>query len=385
MRLQQIFREIIDTLAAAIESRIVAAWKDPELRTDARKLEVGDVVQIDIGGAFREAVVSRATVGPQPGSTIMVIPKDPKGVFRTTGTEYYREPHEVLTTGRVVSPLEKAELEARAEKDRALARRENERDKRDPEERESSRIENEQRWREARAREAKGREARWKQLTAGRTPEPPRDLEDRLRALHADIGHLVAPHRLSGQITVVAEAVDTRTAGQLAAATQLADTAAPSLSLISLRATPGVATAIQKFRSDNLGRITSLVSDQISELRGLLEEAETGSWRVEELRERIRERLDVTRSKADFLARDQTLKLNGQITRARQTQAGITHYTWSTSGDERVREEHEDLDGTIQAWDDPPVTNADGDTNHPGEDYQCRCVAIPIVPDLDTE
>jgi SPP1 gp7 family putative phage head morphogenesis protein len=66
----------------------------------------------------------------------------------------------------------------------------------------------------------------------------------------------------------------------------------------------------------------------------------------------------------------------------RQTQAGISEYEWSTSGDERVRSSHDELDGTRQSWDDPPVTNDDGDTNHPGEDYQCRCVAIPVLPDI---
>ena len=36
-------------------------------------------------------------------------------------------------------------------------------------------------------------------------------------------------------------------------------------------------------------------------------------------------------------------------------------------------------------WDDPPVTNDDGDTNAPGEDYRCRCVAIPQIAELDQE
>lgn len=46
---------------------------------------------------------------------------------------------------------------------------------------------------------------------------------------------------------------------------------------------------------------------------------------------------------------------------------------------------HQELDGTEQSWDDPPVTNEDGDRNHPGEDYQCRCVAYPILDELDGE
>jgi hypothetical protein len=50
-----------------------------------------------------------------------------------------------------------------------------------------------------------------------------------------------------------------------------------------------------------------------------------------------------------------------------------------------VRERHAELDGERFRWDDPPVTNEDGDENHPGEDYQCRCTAYPVLPELGDE
>lgn len=141
---------------------------------------------------------------------------------------------------------------------------------------------------------------------------------------------------------------------------------------------------IERFRKKNVDLITSLVDGELEEITAILDVGFKKGTRVEDLRKQIRERFDVTRSKADLLATDQVLKLNGQITKTRQTQAGIVSYTWSTSGDERVRDMHAELDGTVQQWSDPPVTNDDGDTNHPGEDYRCRCVAIPILPPLDT-
>jgi SPP1 gp7 family putative phage head morphogenesis protein len=103
--------------------------------------------------------------------------------------------------------------------------------------------------------------------------------------------------------------------------------------------------------------------------------------RVEEVRERIQERLGVVRSRAELIARDQTLKLYGQIQEARQTAAGIEEYTWSTSDDERVRSRHEELEGTTQRWDSPPIVDRKtGRRAHPGNDFQCRCAAIPILP-----
>ena len=52
-----------------------------------------------------------------------------------------------------------------------------------------------------------------------------------------------------------------------------------------------------------------------------------------------------------------------------------THYIWRTQGDGKVRASHAANDGKIFAWDDPPPTG------HPGEDYGCRCIAEPYVPE----
>ncbi len=87
---------------------------------------------------------------------------------------------------------------------------------------------------------------------------------------------------------------------------------------------------------------------------------------------------------AKFVARDQMAKLNAEITQKAQQDAGITRYEWSTSDDSRVRKSHAALDGKIFSWDDPPVVDEKtGRRCHPGQDYQCRCVALPIF-DEDT-
>ena len=100
--------------------------------------------------------------------------------------------------------------------------------------------------------------------------------------------------------------------------------------------------------------------------------------RVEVLRMALEERFEVSKSRASLIARDQVLKLNGQVAQSRQTMAGIAAYRWSTSRDERVRDSHRDLDKTVHKWSEPPEV-APGRFCHPGMDYQCRCVSIPIV------
>jgi SPP1 gp7 family putative phage head morphogenesis protein len=137
---------------------------------------------------------------------------------------------------------------------------------------------------------------------------------------------------------------------------------------------------IAGWRRDNIALITSLVDQELGTIQNLLADGE--GRRVESLANDIEERLRVTRSKAELLARDQVLKLNAKITGERQKAAGVEQYIWTTSGDERVRSRHADLEGETFRWDDPPVTNEDGDRNHPGEDYQCRCTAYPVLPEL---
>lgn len=159
---------------------------------------------------------------------------------------------------------------------------------------------------------------------------------------------------------------------------------------IGLRQTHGV--VIDQFRSSNVDRITSLRAEQIEKVRALLEEGETSGWTGNELRNRLSKDLDIATNRAELIARDQTLKLAGQLTQARQTESGIRQYIWRTAGDERVRGTpggkwprgmHYELDGTLQNWSDPPETNENGDRNHPGQDFQCRCTPEPVLPDID--
>lgn len=136
---------------------------------------------------------------------------------------------------------------------------------------------------------------------------------------------------------------------------------------------------LAEFRSANIARITSIAEDQLSDVEATLAEAEEKGWHVDALASALQDRFDVTDSKANFIARDQILKLNGEITETRQVASGITRYIWTTSGDERVRPIHAELDGTEHAWSDPPETTDDGDLNNPGGDFQCRCIAYPVI------
>lgn len=108
--------------------------------------------------------------------------------------------------------------------------------------------------------------------------------------------------------------------------------------------------------------------------------------RVEDIQKQLQEQFGIEERRAQLIARDQTLKLAGQLQEQRQTQAGIRRYVWTTSDDERVRPDHAALDGTVQEWDAPPVIDSrTGRRGHPGSDFQCRCNSDPILDEPAAE
>ena len=127
---------------------------------------------------------------------------------------------------------------------------------------------------------------------------------------------------------------------------------------------------------ENVRLINSIPRRLQGELQeSFLAEFRTGAFDRQALEKMLRERYSVAGYRVRFLSRDQTNKSIGAFTHIRQTQLGITHYRWSASDDERVRPTHQANDRDVFAWNDPPAL-----TGAPGHDYNCRCVAVAIVP-----
>ena len=136
--------------------------------------------------------------------------------------------------------------------------------------------------------------------------------------------------------------------------------------------------ALRAATMDNIDLIKSVPEQYFEKLGDAVGKNMERGMRFEDLAKEIERIGDVTESRAKLIARDQTSKMNGAFNQARQTSLGIDKYQWQTSGDERVRPEHDANDGEIFRWDSPPATG------HPGHDVNCRCVAIPYF-DLDKE
>lgn len=137
------------------------------------------------------------------------------------------------------------------------------------------------------------------------------------------------------------------------------------------------AEQLQKWVDENVSLIKTIPEDTLDKMKDIVYDGFTNGKTTTRIVKEIQKAYGVSRRRAELIARDQTAKLNGQIQRAQQIDAGITEYIWSTTGDERVRKSHQELNGKKFSWDDPPE-NSDGRKCHPGQDYQCRCIGRPV-------
>lgn len=205
----------------------------------------------------------------------------------------------------------------------------------------------------------------------------PRFVSAKLEAIDVHLLEIFNEAEIDAALEIIGRRVATHNAAQLQRV----------IGIVIRDADPGVAAMVDGFRAINVSRIKSLAGEELVEITQILEASSANGVRVGTLSKQLQERFGVTRSKGNLLARDQTLSLNAQITRVRQTNLGIESYVWTTAGDDRVRDgsegdtDHASLDGQTFRWDTPPDVG-DGRHLHPGEDYQCRCTAFPVLPEL---
>lgn len=146
---------------------------------------------------------------------------------------------------------------------------------------------------------------------------------------------------------------------------------------------PAPSDRIAAWTRENVALIKTIDARYFDSVERVIVEAHRAGTSTREVTAAIRSRYGVAQSDAKRIATDQIAKLNGEITKDRQTAIGIREYQWSSSRDERVRPDHARLERTTHRWDDPPITNRRTEArNHPGGDIRCRCVAVPILPDV---
>lgn len=135
---------------------------------------------------------------------------------------------------------------------------------------------------------------------------------------------------------------------------------------------PKVMARITSFTVDNVALIKSIPANYLDQVERLVISSVHTGRMIEDITADVWERYGVAESRARLIARDQVGKLNGALTKVRHEAVGVTRYVWQTAGDSRVRDTHAPRDGKTFTYGDPP------EGGEPGQDFQCRCTAIPI-------
>ena len=137
-----------------------------------------------------------------------------------------------------------------------------------------------------------------------------------------------------------------------------------------------IGPVFDQLQASQVDLITSLPREASMKVHEWVRDGLAKGQRYPDIVKRIKSELPpVVEFRAVCIARTESARARSNFTEARAKAVGSTHYVWHTVGDGAVRESHAALDGTIQAWDSPPITDKGKggvpERAHPGCIWNC--------------
>lgn len=154
----------------------------------------------------------------------------------------------------------------------------------------------------------------------------------------------------------------------------------------ALRSAP-VAPVMEQMVREQVELISSLTDDAAERVGKLVIEGSTLGERADAIRAEILNTGQVTRSRAQLIARTEVARTSSKLTQARALSVGSNQYIWRTAQDRDVRWGHRLMSGKVIRWDTPPPVNEGTREkphimhHHAGEIWNCRCYPEPIIPE----
>ena len=252
-----------------------------------------------------------------------------------------------------------------------------------------------------------GRSKIWKGFPSPQVSAVATIANDKAKSLNEKISNLIdgIPDRIAAAIDSLKYSIDT----PLFAINKQADKDIQSLG-ISIDVTPELSERIKKEYTNNQNiNIKNWTPEETERLREMIQKNVLSGYNRGELIELISSEYEVSMNKARFLARNETSLLMSSVRNERYIDAGINWYKWSNSGDIKVvgnpgglypkgtkgHGDHWIMQGKICKLNDPTVyadnleeakkgiwkskVSIGADNYHPGQAYNDRCVAIPII------
>ena len=128
--------------------------------------------------------------------------------------------------------------------------------------------------------------------------------------------------------------------------------------------------------------IKNFENERIPQMRSKVQELALKGYRLDAVSEMLQKEYGIAQRKAKFLAQNETSIMLAEFKRSTYKKMGFLKFRWSTIMDGKERERHKELNGKIFYYDDPPyIDELKTKKGLPGEDYNCRCQAIPIMDD----
>jgi SPP1 gp7 family putative phage head morphogenesis protein len=152
---------------------------------------------------------------------------------------------------------------------------------------------------------------------------------------------------------------------------------------VEFNPTPATRDVIQASVAQNVTLIKSIPQRYLTNVEGAVMRSVQAGRDLGSLSKELQAQYGVTRRRAAFIARDQNNKTTAAITRARQNELGLEAKWRHSGGGKHPRPTHVAMDGKTYdpkkgMWD-PAVQK----WIFPGEEPNCRCISVSIVPGFD--
>jgi SPP1 gp7 family putative phage head morphogenesis protein len=141
-----------------------------------------------------------------------------------------------------------------------------------------------------------------------------------------------------------------------------------------------VPTLVERFVERNVADVQALSDKTANDIQRLVLDAFERGARPEELAAEIQAKFDIAETRARLIAGNQLSRLSSQVRRDRHAEIGISMFKWVTRNDGRVRSAHEVKHNRIF-----PYKGSRAPSFFPGEEINCRCLAVPIVDDIKSK
>lgn len=154
---------------------------------------------------------------------------------------------------------------------------------------------------------------------------------------------------------------------------------------VDFKMTPAMRDILQASVAENVSLIKSIPQQYLTQVEGIVMRGVQAGNDLGQVSSELRNQFGVTKRRAALIARDQSNKINANLTRARQLELGIKEAIWSHSlGGKEPRPTHlaagkaQTRYDIAKGWFD----SHEGKYIWPGQLINCRCVAKAVVPGL---